>query len=64
MCCGHTKQHAQRHGASCCCGQSTHFGPQFWSKKKKLKALAQALENLREEAQEVEELIAELKQEK
>jgi hypothetical protein len=66
MCCGHTTHHGKKHGhgGSCGCGGPSHFGPLFWSKKRKIKMLEQVLEDMREEVKDVEELIKELKAEK
>jgi tRNA G26 N,N-dimethylase Trm1 len=64
MCCGHLAHHGTKpdHGSSCACGM--HVGPFFWSKKKKVEMLEQMLEGLQEEAKDIEELLAELKEEK
>ncbi len=66
MSCGHSGHHGKKHGhgGSCCCSRTAHFGQAFWSKKRKIKMLEQALEDLREDAKDLEELIDELKEEK
>ena len=68
MCCEHTTHHERQHFHYPCpsffCGQSHHCRPVFWSKKKKIKMFEQMLEELREEAKDLDDYIAELKKEK
>lgn len=67
--CGHPGHHGHepmRHVGGCVCGGgfSHQFGPVFWSKKKQIRMLEQLLEQKREEAQDIADLLDELRQEK
>ena len=69
MCCGHSEHHGRgvMHGFDRCdCGGG--FAPQcgqfFWSKKKQIRMIEKLLEQKREEVQDLEELLGELKQKK
>jgi hypothetical protein len=65
MCCEPTKHHGARHIGmqACMCGTPFHHSGFMWGKRKRIKALEQYLENLRDEIADVEEMIAELKKE-
>ena len=66
MCCGTETHHAwgHHHGGFCGCGVPSHCGPRFMTKEQKIARLEEYLEGLREEANAVEEHIAEMKEEK
>ena len=67
MCCEHRghrhggRHWGRHHGGSCDCGGPFHFGRRFWTKDEKTAWLEQYLEELRQEAQAVEERIAAMK---
>jgi len=60
----HHRRHHGHHRGCCCCGEHFPFGPSFWTTEKKIAMLEEYLEGLREEANAVEEHIAEMKEEK
>ena len=64
MCCTPHKHHEGKHlhGMMGCCGPAMH-GPMrhFMSKKKQIEALEKYVERLREEVEDIEAYIAELK---
>lgn len=69
MCCGHSEHHDRGavHGfGGCMCarGFPPQFGQFFWSKKKQIQMIEKLLEQKREEVQDLEELLGELKQKK
>lgn len=66
MCCETTTQHGKKHGhgGSCGCGSGPAcHGPFFWSKKKRIQILENSLECLEERANDIKELLKELKEE-
>ncbi len=66
MCCEPTRHHTARPmgaHACMCCTPPHHMGF-MWSKRKRVRALEQYLEDLREEILDVEDMLAELKKEK
>ena len=67
MCCTPHNPHGanKEMGAMQCCGPTT-CGPMhgFWSKKKRVEALEKYLEQLREQVQDIEEYITELRKDK
>ena len=63
MCCGTERSY---HGGlcGCGCGAPSHCRPRFVSKEQRIAKLEEYLEGLREEANAVEEHIAEMKEKK
>jgi hypothetical protein len=67
MCCTPNIPHGAHKGmgAMNCCSPTIHGQMHgFWSKKKNVQALEKYLERLREEVQDIEEYIAELRKDK
>lgn len=55
------RHRCHQHAASCGCGGHSHFGRRFWTREERIAKLEQYLEDLRQEAQAVEERIAEMR---
>ena len=62
MCCCTNVKQKHGHGVGSCKGNQFH--PGLWSKKKKIGMLEDHLNNLKQETEEVESLISDLKSEK